>query len=377
MYCDFNAIKKTLKTVNGKSTATIPTFKGDVEYTWYDQHNGNVYKDDTKLRGSGCATIATLCAAMTFSDLYGKMTPYDFRHKKQQNLFGHMCMPWHPEECLKVVEGAGIRTKFYNKLGLQECFSTLRNHLLSGMPALVWVWAWPRNGSSSKKDKKYTGYVHTICLAGLTKNDEAIILDSSAHGPLWKSDLKDICDHILPGTWLNGIILAYPDILYRVRKTWRQYDTQKGAFAKLENAKKLVEELYAQGEVYTIYDPNGNPVWPMYRVRKDPDDMDTQIGAYVYYSNAVSECELHPGYHIVDLWGKVSMTATDNLKTPVVVKVGEGVEIYSDPEGHLSDVKFHEGKYTIMELREHEGSYYGRLKSGAGWVNMDDVRANI
>jgi hypothetical protein len=145
----------------------------------------------------------------------------------------------------------------------------------------------------------------------------------------------------------------------------------------LENAQKLVEELHAMGETYTIYDPNGNPVWPMYRVRKDPDDFETQLGAYVFYANAVRECELHPGYHVVNMWGDITMTATDNLKTPVVVKIDDGVDLYSDPDGKLSVGKFETGKYTIMEIKEHGDTYYGRLKSSAGWVCMDDVRANI
>lgn len=375
MYCDFDKIKKTLKTVNGKSTATIPTFKGDVTYTWYDQHADAVWKGDKLIRGSGCAEIATLCATMTFSDKYGKMTPYEFRHKKQFELIGNMEMPWHPKVCLKVVKNAGLRTEYYNQASLSDCYNKIRTHLITGMPVIAWVWAWPRN--SSKWDKKFTDYAHVICLAGITKNDEAVILDSSRNGPLWKASLKDVCNHILPGTWLHGFILVYPDILYRVRKTWRQYDTQKGAFAKLENAQNLVRELYKMGEVYTVYDSSGNPVWPLYRVRKDPDDMETQLGAFVFYANAVRECELHPGYHIVDLWGKVSMTATDNLKVPVVVKIADGVKLYSDPDGRMSVGIFNEGKYTIMEVKEYEGSYYGRLKSDAGWVNMDDVRANI
>lgn len=375
MYCDYAAIKKTLKTVNGKSTAIIPTFKGPVTYTWYDQHASAVYNGDKLLRGSGCAEIATLCAAMTFSDRYGKMTPYEFRHKKQFELLKHMEMPWHPKDCIKAIESAGLRTEYYNTMDLSGCYNKIRTHLTNGMPVLVWVYAWPRD--SHNWDKKFTNYAHVICLAGVTKNDEAVILDSSRNGPLWKTSLRDVCNHILPGTWLHGFILVYPDILYRVRKTWRQYDTQKGAFAKLENAQNLVRELYQMGEVYTVYDSNGNPVWPMYRVRKDPDDMETQVGSYVFYANAVRECELHPGYHIVDLWGKVSMTATDNLKTPVVVKINDGAKLYTDPDGKLSHARFEKGKYTIVEVKEYEGSYYGRLKSDAGWVNMDDVRANI
>lgn len=375
MFCDFNAIKKSLRTVNGKSTVTIPTFKGDVTYTWYDQHNSHVYKDDNKLKGSGCAEIATLCATMAFSDIYGKMTPYDFRHKKQQKLLGHMRMPWHPEECVKVIESAGIRTKYYNRTSLSDCNNKIVDHLKNGMPVLAWVYAWARD--SDKWDKKFTNYAHVICIVGVTDKWEAVILDSSRNGPLWKTPLIDVCNHILPGDWLHGFILVYPDILYRVRKTWRDYASQKGAFAKLENAKNLVEELHTMGETYTVYDQNGNPIWPMYRVRKDPDDFETQLGAYVFYANAARECELHPGYHVVNLWGDITMTATDNLKTPVVVKIEEGVDLYSDPDGKLSIAKFSKGKYTIMEVKEHDGSYYGRLKSDAGWVNMDDVRANI
>lgn len=375
MYCDYEAVKKTLRTKNGKSTVTLQTCRGATTYTWYDQHADAVWKGDKLIRGSGCAEIATLCATMTFSDIYGQMTPYDFRHKKQQKLLGHMRMPWHPEECVKVIEGAGIRTEYYNRASLSDCYNKILTHLTNGMPVLAWVYAWPRN--SSKWDKKFTDYAHVICLAGVTKNDEAVILDSSRNGPLWKTPLLDVCNHILPGNWLHGFILVYPDILYRVRKTWRDYTSQKGAFAKLENAQKLVEELHTMGEIYTIYDPNGNPVWPMYRVRKDPDDFETQLGAFVFYANAVRECELHPGYHIVDLWGDISMTATDSLKVPVVVKIADGVDLYSDSDGKLSVGKFEAGKYTIMEIKEHEGSYYGRLKSGAGWVCMDDVRANI
>jgi hypothetical protein len=139
MYCNYSLIKDTLKTKNGMSTATVPTFKGDVTYTWYDQHDSHVYKDDNKLKGSGCAEIATLCAALTFSDVYGKVTPYDFRHKKQQKLLGHMRMPWHPTECVKVINSAGIRTEYYNRTSMSDCYNKIYSHLTNGMPVLAWV----------------------------------------------------------------------------------------------------------------------------------------------------------------------------------------------------------------------------------------------
>lgn len=374
MNVDFKSIKRT--TSKGVSTARIPSFNNPSrEWVWWDQHSPDIYKDDNKIKGSGCASCATLAIVRAYSHQYGKLSPYEWRHKYQQKMFGHMRMPWHPEECVQVLKSAGLRTEYYNQMGLSQCYDTIKKHLEMGMPVLAWVYAWPRN--SKKYDNKYTRYAHTICLAGITKDDKAVILDSSVNGPLWQSDLKDICNHILPGTWLHGFILVHPDSLYRVRKSWSDVTSQVGAYSLLENAKAKVEELHKMGETYTVYDWAGIPVWPLYRVRKDPEDWQTQIGAFVYFKNAASECELHPGYHVVNMWDDVLMTATENLKVPVKVRIAEGVNIYADPDGKLAVAKFDNGIYTIVEIKEQDNVYYGRLKSGAGWVNMDDVRANL
>lgn len=375
MYCDFNAIKKSLKVSKGVCTATIPTFKGDVTYTWFDQHNPNVYKDDQKIDGSGCASCATIAASRTFSQAYGNTTPYTFRRTYQQKMFEHTRMPWTPQECKQVVESFGLRTEYYNALGQSECYGKIKEHLLRGMPVLVWIWAWSR--TSTKKDYRYTGYVHTILLAGLTKDDKAIILDSGRHGPFWQSDLKDICNHILTGNWLHGFILVKPDILYRVRRTWSNVASQIGAYARLENAKAKVEEKHKLGETYTVYDSNGIPVWPMYRVRQVAEDSETQIGAFVYFRNAVAECELHPGYVVTNLWDDVLMTATENIQVPVKVKIEGGTTIFDGPGLPSVGEVENDGIYTITEIKEYNDSYYGCLKSGAGWVDMDDVRANL
>lgn len=377
MFCDFNAIKRT--TVKGESTAQIPSFNSpNRTFVWWDQHNENIYNGDTKLRGSGCASCATLAITRAYSNKYGKTTPYEWRHKYQQKMFGHMRMPWHPEECDQVLRSAGLRTEYRHNDGLAECYKAIKNHLSLGMPVLAWVYAWSR--SSKKYDYKYTNYVHTIALVGITKNDEAVILDSSRNGPLWKSDLKDVCNHILPGNWLHGYILVHPDTLYRVRRYWSDVTSQVGAYSLLENAKAKVEELHKMGETYTVYDWAGVPVWPLYRVRKDPNDMETQLGAYAYFKNAAAECELHPGHHVVNLWDDVLMTATEDIRTPVKVKIKAGAKIFDEP-GKMGiaevDEVDNDGIYTIVEIKEHDGTYYGRLKSEVGWVCMDDVRANI
>lgn len=375
MYCDFNAIKKSLKVSKGVCTATIPTFKGDVTYTWFDQHNPDNYKDDKKIDGSGCASCATIATGRTFSQVYGNTTPYSFRRAHQQKMFGHMRMPWTPQECKQVIESFGLRTEYYNKAGQSECYGKIKEQLKNGMPVLAWVYAWPR--TSTKKDYRYTAYAHVILLAGITKDDKAIILDSGRHGPLWQSDLTDICNHILPGNWLHGFILVKPYILYRVRRTWSNASSQIGAYSRLENAKDKVEEMHRMGETYTVYDSNGVPVWPMYRVRQVAEDAETQIGAFVYFRNAVAECELHPGYVVTNLWDDVLMTATEDIQVPVKVKIEGGTTIFDGPGLPSVGEVENDGIYTITEIKEYNDSYYGCLKSGAGWVDMDDVRANL
>jgi hypothetical protein len=136
------------------------------------------------------------------------------------------------------------------------------------------------------------------------------------------------------------------------------------------------------GETYTVYDSNGQAVYPYYRVRKDPHDMESQVGSFVWFKNAVAECELHPGWHVVNIWDEVLMTATDAVETPIVVKISQDVDIYQLKDlmsgRKVVDVKIpNDGKYTITEVTEINDEYYGRLKSGIGWVCMDDVRANL
>ena len=47
--------------------------------------------------------------------------------------------------------------------------------------------------------------------------------------------------------------------LYRVRKSWAEAKSQKGAFRNLENAKKCVNA----NPGYSVYDANGNSVYPV------------------------------------------------------------------------------------------------------------------
>lgn len=373
IYTDEGVIKKAIKTSNGASKLQLPTARGDKWFVWWAQHDSHIYKDDPKINGSGCASGATLACVRTFSSHFGAITPYEFRRKHQQKLLGHMKMPWTCQECQKVIETAGLRTKYYHNTKAAETYKLIKEHLSNGMPAVCWVWYKDVNGNV---DKRYTRYAHVILLAGITKDDKAVILDSGSFGPLRVLPLKDVCNHILPGNWLNGFILVYPDILYRVRRSWADGKSQIGAYANLDNAKAKVEEMHALGETYTVYDNAGQAVWPLYRVRSNPHKWETQIGAFVWFKNAVAECELHPGYHVVNMWDEILMTATDHPKVPVMVKIEKGTPILNDKKSAISKVE-NDGLYTITEIEKVDDTYFGRLKSGAGWVCMDDVRANL
>ena len=374
-------VKRSIRTVKGRSSVKLPTVRGEETYIWFNQHASYIYKDDKKINGSGCATCATLAACLPFTDKV--ISPYAFRHSGlQEKVIGSMGMPWDCEACEDVVHHFGLRTKYYNKASYAERQMLIKSHLQSGMPVIAWVWYKDENGKENKGADGYTNYAHVILLAGITKDDKVIILDSGARGPLRIKPLKHVCRYILPGNWLNGFILVYPDILYRVRKSWADSASQIGAYAVLNNAKAAVESAHAMGETYTVYDSNGQAVYPYYRVRKDPHDMESQVGSFVWFKNAVAECELHPGWHVVNIWDEVLMTATDAVETPIVVKISQDVDIYQLKDlmsnRKVADVKIpNDGKYTITEVTEINDEYYGRLKSGIGWVCMDDVRANL
>ena len=119
------------------------------------------------------------------------------------------------------------------------------------------------------------------------------------------------------------------EVWYRVRKTWADFDTQKGAFHSLENAKRCADE----NKGYSVFDESGkaiysNDTFTPYLVRVSIDDLNIRKG---------------PG--------------TDYDKT------GK----------HTGN-----GAFTIVEEAEGEGaSLWGLLKScqknSDGWISLDYV----
>ena len=119
----------------------------------------------------------------------------------------------------------------------------------------------------------------------------------------------------------------------------------------------------------------------LYRVRKTWADAKSQKGAYKVLANAKKCADANPGYSVFDENG-VSVypskaAASDSSAVPFLVKVSiSDLNIRKGPGTNYDRTKFiPAGIYTITEVKSGQGSSagWGRLKSGAGWVSLDYV----
>lgn len=115
--------------------------------------------------------------------------------------------------------------------------------------------------------------------------------------------------------------------MYRVRKSWEDAVSQKGAFHELENAKKCADA----NKGYAVFNTSGKQVYPK-----------TDFSPYL-----------------------VEVTATDlNIRKGPGTNYGKTGEFTG------------KGVFTITEERAGTGSNkgWGKLKSGAGWISLDYVK---
>lgn len=115
--------------------------------------------------------------------------------------------------------------------------------------------------------------------------------------------------------------------LYRVRKTWKDVKSQKGAFNDLSNAKKCADEKKG----YSVFDENGKAV---------------------YTSKAANSTSSF----------KVQISISD-----LNIRKGPGTNYATT--GRFTG----KGVFTIVETKQGTGSAkgWGKLKSGAGWIALD------
>lgn len=131
---------------------------------------------------------------------------------------------------------------------------------------------------------------------------------------------------------------------------------------------------------YDAKDSGGTEVIRWYRVRKSWPDAKSQKGAYKILDNAKKCADQNAGYKVFDADGKVvyePKVAEPAVKVPFLVKVSiKDLNIRKGPGTGYDRVQFCPvGVYTIVEVKAGADSKagWGRLKSGVGWISFDYV----
>ena len=119
-------------------------------------------------------------------------------------------------------------------------------------------------------------------------------------------------------------------VLYRVRKSWSDAKTQKGAFNNLDNAKRCADSNAG----YSVFDESGKVVYTGKQTSSG-----SSTGSFL-----------------------VQVTATD-----LNIRKGPGTN-YAKTGKYTG-----KGVFTITEVKSGTGSTagWGKLKSGAGWISLD------
>ncbi len=127
-------------------------------------------------------------------------------------------------------------------------------------------------------------------------------------------------------------------------------------------------------------DSGGKETIKWYRVRKSWADSKTQKGAFKILDNAKKCADQNPGYKVFDADGNVvyePKTDETSEKVPFLVKVSiSDLNIRKGPGTDYGRVQFCPvGVYTIVEVKSGKGALagWGRLKSGIGWISLDFV----
>ena len=146
-------------------------------------------------------------------------------------------------------------------------------------------------------------------------------------------------------------------------------------------AEKVTKALGGTDKPVEPEKPEDKTTIKWYRVRRSWADSKTQKGAYKILDNAKKCADQNPGYKVFDADGKVvyePKAAEPGVKVPFLVKVSiSDLNIRKGPGMDYDRVQFCPvGVYTIVEVKSGKGSTagWGRLKSGIGWISLDFVK---
>ena len=154
--------------------------------------------------------------------------------------------------------------------------------------------------------------------------------------------------------------------------------TQLGMSLTMEGFRNDVKAKMGKMDTPVKDDTKPTEKATLYRVRKTWADSKTQKGAFKVLDNAKACADKNAGYYVFDEKGMVvyPAKAEDTKKDSFLFRVSiSDLNIRRGPgTNYLATGRFTgKGTFTIVEVQEGKGSTkgWGRLKSGAGWISLD------
>ena len=115
---------------------------------------------------------------------------------------------------------------------------------------------------------------------------------------------------------------------------------------------------YLESKMKYIAEQVNNRIAPMYRIRKSWTDTASQKGAYTSLTSAKTECDkAGKGYYVFDSAGKQVYSAKANTTTSSTLKVGDKVKMKSNAPLYGTTTKFSSWVYSsTLYVREINGA---------------------
>ena len=171
------------------------------------------------------------------------------------------------------------------------------------------------------------------------KSDEMVLTvhrwfaNKSCPGDWLYSRLDDLAEKVTSNLSGGSTSAEKKEVLYRVRKTWTDAKSQKGAYKVLKNAKACADKY----EGYSVYDEKGKVIY----AGKTKKEESTSFKPYLV-EVSISNLNIRKG------------PGTNYARTGEFT--GKGV-------------------FTIIAESAGEGAKkWGKLKSGAGWISLDHAK---
>jgi hypothetical protein len=259
--------------------------------------------------------------------------------------------------------------------GRQVCVHGFIGKLADGSVATYQTLPWNHRGWHAGGTANNTHISFEICEDGLT--------DVSYFNKVYQ-EAVELCAYLCKMYGLNptkdgvlichsegykrGIASNHGDVMHWFPKHGKSMDTFRAA-------------VKAALTVGTVTSPAPTPekeTAMLYRVRKSWSDSKSQKGAYKILANAKKCADENSGYSVFDSSGNVVYTSGDtpSASVPYQVRVKitdlnirKGPGTNYDKTGQCTGI----GTFTIVEEQSGQGSAtgWGKLKSGIGWIALD------